>query len=136
MYQSASLDIFRDFGFARGQYETVFLPDIRAGWRFGNDTNMDVYLFARFVYGEYMVEVVTDPVTVFNLVTGKVKAHWVVLPVNQTVYGFTEALEKTYGFTGYPIYPEHRREEAISTYATLAEEVKRVMGEVGKKGVR
>jgi len=136
VYQSASLDIYRDFGFARGEYEVVFLPDIRAGWRFANDTNMDVYLFVKFVYGEYKIEVVTDPVTVFNLVVGKQRAHWVTLPVNSVAYGLTEALRKTYGFEGYPLYPEHKREEAISIYTTLAEEVKRTMGEVGKKEVR
>jgi len=125
IYQKASLDIFRDFGFSRGYYEVVFLPDIGAGWRFGNDTSMDVYLFAKFVYGEYVVELVTDPFTIFNLVTGKQKSYWVTLPINNMVYGVSDALEKVYGFDGYPMYPEHKRDEAIRVYTEIVNKLRR-----------
>jgi len=125
MYQKATLDINMGMGFRRGGIETVILPAVKIGWRFANDTNMDVYTVARFVYGEYVVDIVNDAEMVFNLGVGKVKAKRVVLPVNVPSYDFEDALRKTWGFTGFKMYAEHEKSIAISEYNEVISELRR-----------
>lgn len=124
-YMNAFLDLNRDFGFARGELEVVYLPDVRMGWRFGNDFNFPVHTEVRFVYGEYEVEVVKEPKLVFDLMIGRKPHHRVVLPVTIRSDSFERALNHTYGFTGYPIMPASREAEAITTYAEIASSLRR-----------
>ena len=124
MYQKATLDINMGMGFRRGGIETVILPAVKIGWRFGNDTNLDVYTMARFVYGEYVVDIVKDAETVFNLLIGKIKAKRVVLPINVPSYDFEDALRKTWGFTGFRMYAEHEKSTAISEYNEIIREIR------------
>lgn len=114
-----------DFGFSRGRIETVHIPRIHYGYRFGNDTNVEWRTYARFRYGEYVVEIPDDPELIFDVLTGRVNSHWVTLPVNSVDDTVTVALRAVYGFTGFRIFPVNKRSEAISEYSSNLSEVKR-----------
>ena len=105
--------------------ETVHLPEIRYGYRFGNDSNLNVYTGVVFEYGEYVIETPRDPELIFNLLSRKIKADkWISLPVNTYDERVKRALLETYGIEGFPVYGVHQREEAIPEYERLLREVK------------
>jgi len=113
----------KDFGFSRGVLEVVHIPRIHYGYRWGNDTNMNVYTFVKFQYGEYVVETPKSPELIFDLLTKKVRCRWITMPI--TIYDATirTALLETYGFEGFPVYGVHQRREALSEYSRLVGEV-------------
>jgi len=111
-----------DFGFARGELEVVHIPRLRYGFRYGNDTNLNVYTMVNFVYAEYIVEIPKDPNLIFDVLTRRVPSHWITLPVNVTDVSIDSALDKTYGFRGFPIYGINEKERAVREYAELLRE--------------
>ena len=125
-FQRNQLDIgiHRDFGFARGHIEIVHFPEIIYGYRFGNDTNANFYTHARFVYGEYVVEIPKDPELIFNILTRKYPAHWVTMPIRTEEAKVREALLKVYGIEGFPLYGIHQKDRAIEEYKSLLERAK------------
>lgn len=114
----------KDFGFRRGGLEVVHLPRIHYGYRFGNDTNIEWRTFVRFIYGEYVVEIPKDEELIFDVLTMKVRSHWVTLPVNVTDETIRTALEICYGFTGFPLYPVNKKDEAVREYSSLLSRAK------------
>ena len=115
-----------DFGFARGRLEMVHLPRVRCGYRWGNDTNLDVYTLVKFVYGEYVVEIPDDASLIFDILVGRVPSHWVSLPI--TAYEASrlkEELLKVYGIEGFTVYREGQKGKALAEYMSLLREVKR-----------
>lgn len=113
------LGVEKDFGFTRGSVEVVHLPKVRYGYRYANDTNLDVYTYVRFTYGEYVVEVPRDAEAVFNVLHKKVPAHWVTIPVTVYDKSVEGALNDVYGFDGFKLYPYYEREKALSEYREL-----------------
>ncbi|MEM3905621.1 MAG: hypothetical protein QXZ17_01940 [Nitrososphaerota archaeon] len=105
-----------DFGFSRGRIETVHIPRIHYGYRFGNDTNIEWRTFVRFRYGEYVVEIPDDPDLIFDILSGRVASHWVTLPVNSRDDTITAALNAVYGFTGFRLFPVNKRSDAVNEY--------------------
>jgi hypothetical protein len=121
---NASVGVDKTFGFKRGEVETVIFPKIHYGWRFGNDTNMSVYTFAKFIYREYEVEIVKDPDTIFNISVYRFPAKWKTAPIMAWDYSIKQAFETVYGFSGYPIHTVYERDQAIAEYRNLAMGVK------------
>ncbi|MCD6241032.1 hypothetical protein J7K27_05900 [Candidatus Bathyarchaeota archaeon] len=113
----------KDFGFSRGVYETVHLPEIYYGYRWGNDTNIDLYTFVKFVYAEYIIEIPKDPELIFNILTKRIPCKWISLPINSWDVSIEGGLLKTYGFIGFKLYGIHQKEEAIREYAKQLKEV-------------
>ncbi|MEM2946300.1 MAG: hypothetical protein QXI87_08145 [Thermoproteota archaeon] len=113
-----------DFGFSRGIYETVHLPRIHYGYRWANDTNIQLLTNVQFIYGEYIIETPKDADLIFNILTRKVPSNWVSLPINVWDPTIEAALLTTYGFTGFPLYGIHQREEALRVYRELLGKVK------------
>jgi len=67
-----------EFGFTRGKWiEQVFLPNIKIGWIVANPTNVDLRTYVKFIYGDYDVEFISNPDTIWDIMTGKISAHWV-----------------------------------------------------------
>jgi hypothetical protein len=118
-----TLGIEKNFGFSRGRIETVHFPEIRYGYRFGNDTNLNIYTSAIITYGEYVVEIPKDAEMIFNILTRRYPSHWVTLPVtsyDETIRrGFTE----TYGIEGFTVYPINKRSEALAEYNKLMKDI-------------
>ncbi|MEM2447840.1 MAG: hypothetical protein QXT14_02680 [Candidatus Bathyarchaeia archaeon] len=114
----------RDLGFARGIIETVQLPRIHYGYRWCNDTNLSVYTFVKFIYGEYVVETPMDPGLIFDILTRRVQSHWVSLPISVWDPGIESALMLTYGFTGFTVYAVNQRDRALREYSELLGRVK------------
>jgi hypothetical protein len=112
------------FGFSRGKTEMVHLPEIRYGYRWGNETNINLYTAVKFTYAEYIVETVKDAETIFNILTKRIPSYWITLPVFTREATVVDALTKAYGITGYPIYPPYRRTQAINEYNNLIRQVK------------
>jgi len=113
-----------DLGFSRGVYETVHLHKVHYGYRYGNDTNMDVRTSARFVYGEYLIETPRDPELIFGILTKRVPSHWVSLPITVWDPTIERAVLDTFGITGFTVYGVHQRGEAVEEYKSLLKEVK------------
>lgn len=111
------LGIDRDFGFSRGTFETIHIPRIHYGYRYGNDTNLPVYVSVKFIYGEYKIELVKDANLAFDILSRKISSKWVTLPIYQFDPNIGNAFNIIYnGFDGYPIYPINMREAAIASY--------------------
>lgn len=113
----------KDFGFTRGKFEIVQLPGVSVGYRYGNDTNLDVYTYVRFYYAEYMVEIVKDAEMVYNILMKRVPSRWYTYPVTYLHPRIIESLKKAYGFEGFPLL--YRREEAVKRYEELIQLVRR-----------
>jgi len=112
------------FGYARGKIETVHFPKLHYGYRFGNDSNLNVYTGISFTYGEYVVETPKDSELIFNILTRRIPSHWVTMPI--TVYDETirRAFIEVYGVEGFTLYPINKRAEAVAEYDKLLKEVK------------
>ena len=114
-----------NFGFARGTIEVIHLPDVKVGYKFGNDTSAAVLTSDFMIIGEYHVELVLEPEVVFDAIVGKIPAYVYTLPVYRTTDYVMSKIEETYGFRGFPIYPSYKREEAIKTYEEIVKQVKK-----------
>lgn len=114
----------KDFGFSRGVIETIHLPEIHYGYRWGNDTNIALVTKVTFIYAEYVVETVKDAETIFAILTKKIPSHWISLPIPVKDASITRALTLAYGITGYPIYPTYKKTQAINEYTQLLGSVK------------
>ena len=114
----------KDFGFSRGTYEIVHLPGIRYGYRYGNDTNVNLYTSVKFTYGEYIIEIPRNSNLIFDILTRRAQSHWITLPINYTDPSITRALTETYGIEGFPVYRQDERDRAIREYESLLGGVK------------
>jgi hypothetical protein len=114
----------KDFGFARGSYEIVHLPKVHYGYRYGNDTNVPLYTFVKFIYGEYIIETPKNSSLIFDILTHRIPSHWITLPINIMDATVERALTEVYGITGFPLYRQDMRETAIREYDALLKEVK------------
>ncbi|MDI6729850.1 MAG: hypothetical protein QMD44_13135 [Thermodesulfovibrionales bacterium] len=67
------IGVDKDFGFSRGKIEMIHSPGIRCGYRWGNDTNVDLRTAVKFTYAEYIIEIPKDADTIFNILTRKIQ---------------------------------------------------------------
>jgi len=118
------LGINKLWGYSRGYLEVVQLPGIHYGYRFGNDTNLNVYTKVKFVYGEYVVEIPHDPSLIFEILTRKIPSYWVTMPVTSLDPTIRVSLINTYGIDGFPVMPIDKRSEAIQVYENLLQSTK------------
>jgi len=109
----------KEFGFSRGESEIIHIPNLRYGYLYGNDTNIPAYTRLKFTYGEYFVEIPSDPNVVWDILTKRKPAYWVTMPIVSYDPSVKVALEKDYGFDGFPLYPDYMVEEAKSAYEQL-----------------
>jgi hypothetical protein len=114
----------KDFGFARGSYETVHLPKVHYGYRYANDTNVPLYTFVKFIYAEYVIETPKNSSLIFDILTRRIPSHWVTLPINVMDSTVERALTEVYGITGFPLYRMDERDKALRDYDALLKEVK------------
>lgn len=75
LYGLLTQDLTRDFGWYRGYKEMIFMPKFHVGWDFYNPTNMNLKTYAKFIYGEYLVEPLLDSEAITRVLTGKAPAH-------------------------------------------------------------
>jgi hypothetical protein len=110
-------------GFSRGYVELVRIPALRYGMRFGNDTNLNLKTFVRFVYAEYAVEIPRSPELIFDVLTRRVPSYWVTMPVTQMDVLIKDALTRTYGFAephwGFKLYRHDERDKAVKEYSEV-----------------
>jgi len=113
----------KDFGFRRGVFEVVHLPKIHYGYRYCNETNLNVYTFVKFIYAEYIVEIPRNSDLIFRVLSKQYPSYWLTLPI--VVYDpiVAEGLKDTYGIEGFTVYRSDQRSEAIREYEKLLEEV-------------
>jgi len=114
----------KEFGFARGEFEMLHFPEIHIGYRYANDTNVDVRTSVEFIYGEYVVEIPKSAELIFDILTKKVESLWITMPIAVTDPTIESALTETYGTLGFPLFRLDQKEEAIAEYAKILEEVK------------
>jgi len=69
-----------DFGYWRGSIELPVLPYMHIQMSSFNMTNMDILADASFEYAELQVELVRDPVLLWELMTRRKRAHWMTYP--------------------------------------------------------
>jgi len=118
------IGVEKDFGFARGEFEMIHFPEIHIGYRYANDTNVDLRTSVQFTYGEYVVEIPRDAETLFRILTKKIESHWITLPISVADPSIEDALEKTYGILGFELFRSDQRDEAIAEYERILGEVK------------
>lgn len=118
------------FGYSRGSIEMIHLPGIRYGYRFGNDTNLDIRTAVSFTYGEYIIRIPSNPELVANILSRRISARWVTLPINVYDTAIRTSLIDTYGTEGFQIMMDRAR--AVETYRQEIANVKQeILGEVG-----
>jgi hypothetical protein len=105
-------------GWRRGNQEVVIFPELRVGWQFGNDTELDAYTGARFVFGEYLVKIPDDPDIIWRVLSEDEESHRVKLPIAAVDPSVNQAMTKSYGFTGFDIQPKYKKAEALASYKT------------------
>ena len=115
--------IDKNFGFGRGIIETVQFPNIHQGWLFGNDTNMPVYTGMTFQYEELIIETPKDPLTVYDILSGKRPAHYVNLPISVQDPSIQIALKKNYGYYGFDTKLIKQKDIAVAKYAEQIREL-------------
>jgi hypothetical protein len=103
-------------GFQRGGIELVHFPEIHYGYTFGNDTNMALNTRAKFVYGEYIVEIPNSADFIYSILNRQVPSHWVSMPTSTTDSQINQGLRKTWGFEGFTLYPSLKKSTAIQDY--------------------
>jgi len=115
------------FGFARGALEFIRLPYLRYGLRFGNDTNLDLYTFVRFIYAEYVVEIPKDSDVIADILLKRVPSYWLTMPISYQDPAISDALRRVYGFTetwGFKLYRPDQREIAVKDYGRVLASLK------------
>ena len=118
-----TVGVEKTFGYSRGRIETLHFPNIHYGYRFGNDSNLNVYTGVDFTYAEYIVEIPKDSDLIFNILTRRVPSLWMTMPISVYVDTIQRAFTETYGIDGFTVYPVTKRSEAISEYNTLLKAV-------------
>jgi hypothetical protein len=113
-----------DFGFSRGMYETVHIPKLHYGYRYANDTNVNLYTFVKFIYAEYIVEIPKNATLIFDILSKRIPSHWLSLPINYMDKSIEISLMEAYGITGFTLYRIDERDKAIKEYDALLKEVK------------
>lgn len=107
------------FGYKFGEMETVHMPEIHYGYMFGNDTNLSLVTGVKFVYGEYIVKIPNSASLIFDVLSKSYPAHWVGLPITTADSTITQSLKKTWGFDGFSVYPNLKRDQAIQEYSAI-----------------
>jgi len=114
-------------GFSRGFIETVHIPGIIYGYRFGNDTNLSLPVYIRFVYGEYIVEIPKNPELIFSILTRRAPSYWLTLPITVMDPGIQSAFRDVYGLSepwGFKLYREDEKDRAIREYTNIIKGLK------------
>lgn len=111
-----------EFGFTRGKWiEQVFLPSIKIGWIVANPTNVDLRTYVKFIYGDYDVEFISNPEVIWDIMTGRIQAHWVsfggIAPITTGV--INKSLEALHAVQ-VPLLPTYmNRDEAIAQISNV-----------------
>lgn len=113
------LGVEKDFGFTRGRLEIVHFPELYYGYKYGNDTNLPVYTFVRFIYGEYIVEIPDDPQAIAAALSRRMPAYWITMPVHHWDSSIESALRETYGITGFKVYAGYKWDRMIEEIKSL-----------------
>jgi hypothetical protein len=113
----------RAFGYTRGTIETIHIPKVHYGFRYGNDTNIDARTFVRFEYAEYAVDVPANPELIFDILTRRVPSLWFTLPISIPDPSVEGALEVTYGAFGFPLYRADERARALEEYRKILDRI-------------
>ena len=111
--------VSKNFGFARGNSELLHIPELRVGYLYGNDTNAEVNVNVKFTYGEYLVEIPKQPKVIFDILTHQTQSHWVTMPIINYDPTIKIALQKSYGFEGFSLYPKSEETAALQDYANI-----------------
>jgi hypothetical protein len=107
------------FGYNFGEMETVHFPEMHYGYVFGNSTNLNLRTGVEFVYGEYIVKIPNSASLIFDVISRSYPAHWVALPISTADSTITQGLKKTWGFDGFSVYPNVKRDQAIKEYGSI-----------------
>lgn len=107
------------FGYKFGEMETLHFPEMHYGYVFGNDTNLNLITGVEFIYGEYLVKIPNSPSLIFDVLSKNYPAHWIGMPVSTADSTITQGLKKTWGFDGFSVYPNLKREQAIKEYSAI-----------------
>lgn len=115
----------KSFGYRRGCFETIHIPELRYGYMFGNETNIRTYTNVKFVYGEYEVGVPTNGSLIQAILSKDVPSHWVTMPITNYDASVRMALIKDYGFEGYRLFDKSNKSAAISEYDKVGKTIRR-----------
>jgi len=105
------------FGFNRGVVETVQFPDVRQSWRIANDFNFPVWTAIEFQYNELIIETPRDPLTIYNILAGKLPAYRIDLPIQSADPSISINLQKVYGYTGFDMTLLPSQSDAVNSYS-------------------
>lgn len=112
----------------RGRIETAFIPEVAYAFMVGNDTNVDFYTGARFTYGEYRIEGIKNPYTVFDILSGGRPASWLTMPITYYSNQLQQGLRNAYGYEGFPVHPRDARDREETRAQIIAEYSKIIAG--------
>jgi len=87
-----------EYGFFRGIYRVIFLPYHHVGFRTWNPTSMNLLTQVKFIYREYVVEIITSKRLMRKLWLGDIPCEWITMPINKRYS--TTPFERAYGDKG------------------------------------
>lgn len=119
----AVLGVDKTSGFNRGSLEMIHFPEIRVGYTFGNDTNLDLFNTVKFTYGEYLIGIPGDAELIYNILDKRVASYWVTLPIATYDSAIKVGLQKDYGIEGFDMYSPEDRRYAIEEYEKIIEKI-------------
>jgi hypothetical protein len=106
-------------GFTRGVLDIIQIPRLHYGYRWGNDTNINLMTSVDFTYAEYVVEIPHDPNLIFLILTKRIPSVWISLPIMSVTGDVENALKLDYGFDGFPVYRTDQQKQAIDAYNAI-----------------
>jgi len=108
-----------NFGFSRGAIETVQFPNIHQSLRIGNDSNLPVYTGLTYQYNELIIETPRDPLTIYNILAGRIPSYRVDLPIMVQDSSIPIQLQKDYGYTGFDMTLLSTPNDAVTEYGNI-----------------
>ena len=82
-----------------------------------------MYAAIEFQYNELIIETPRDPLTIYNILAGKLPAYRVDLPIQTQDPSIAINLQKVYGYTGFDMTLLPSQKDAIDSYTTALQKV-------------
>lgn len=112
-------DLMNGVGYTHGDLELIHFPEVHYGYVVGNDTNLAIDVRCSFTYGEYIVEVPSNPEVIFGILQKLAPSYWFTMPMTSSDQTMTQGLKKTWGFDGFTLYPLQKKAQAIEDYRSI-----------------
>ena len=103
MFNDYTVGVGYSGGFGRGYLEYVVFPGLIYSFVWGNDMVYGAFTILDIIYGEYLVDLVTDPDILYEVLTHQIPSAWIVFPVTRIETTVNNQWVEYYGFNGVEV---------------------------------